>query len=108
MLMARAGEEGRNGGAKTEKELEGQLATDIAKTGPKSFHDHVAKAILAGVTDDDVRKAIEANKEELAKVWQAETGEKLDIDDFIANELDNQHFMAIFGALDSDDADDAG
>ena len=89
-----------------ESELAQKLKGDIKNGGRKAFHNHVAQAILKRVSDDDIKKAIKENEEDLAAKYRAETGRDLNIDEYIANELSNQHFMAIFGGLDEEEIDD--
>lgn len=89
-----------------EAALAKELKNDIQTKGPKAFHDHVAKAILQRVSDDDIRTAIRENEEDLRAAYKKETGEELNVDEWIANELDQQHFMALFADLGDDEIED--
>lgn len=90
--------------SKAERALEKQVNGDIAANDPAAFHQHIAQAILNDATPEDAATAIRNNKEALAKVYKAQTGQELDVEAFIQNELDSALMTNLFMDL-SDDED---
>ena len=104
--VQRGGGTNRTPGAKGQTEqLADTLADDVTKNDVPHFHDHVLKALLDGLSDEQIANAIRKNEDNLRTAWEAEqtnreADERVDwpgIEAFIDNELSREKFMAMIG-----------
>src|SRR5678815_1744529 len=96
--------------AATEEVLETQLDSDLKTNDPRAYHDHIYYALLHGLSEAQIRKAIEAGQTQLANNIAAERAKeegtpvtaellaqvKADLQDYADNELDTANLRASF------------
>ena len=92
MMMAAGG--GR-GGSAAEQELSSALKEDIAQNDSSAFHKDVLKAVVSGLSEDDVKQAIRDNWDTL-KVHIQSTQ---DAEVYIADELGQAEFAAMMEGM---------
>lgn len=87
--------------AQTEQQLETKLLKDLENNDARAYHDHVYKALLNGMSDNDIRKAIRAGQVELKRAWEKENQDIPfpGIYDFADHELDGAQMRASFEEL---------
>ncbi len=98
LMMAAVGE--NKGGAG----LSEQLQQDAIANSPRNFHDHVYKALISGMSDEQIKAAIESAKDTLKARWEAEgTSPWPGIEAFEEHELEAANFRRLIESLGDDE-----
>jgi uncharacterized protein YgfB (UPF0149 family) len=84
--------------------LSQQLQQDAAANSPRNFHDHVYKALVAGVSDEQIKAAIESAQDKLKAAWEASTKTPWPgIQEFEEHELEAAAFRRLIETLANDE-----